>query len=513
MKILGLQCAHDASACIIDNNRITFYQEEAMLSGVKRDHNIKFLWKELSNQYYDIIVFSHAKLNHETAQQYKNFISLNCEKYNITYNSIQYNLHHHLQHAASAYFNSGYKDAYCLVMDGSGTPFYWQGKNIGPEIESIYKIKNNKFSLEWKVCVGQDKSYTENIHSIQSMSPGLLFKYAAKYLDSNEPGSVMGLSSYSNTGLNIPVYYKNNDLYKVNQSLLWQMMIKLNHDKYKITHSIQKESNELVINRIEKILRKNKKANICLSGGYFQNCQSNGHAIRHYKNIFVDPIAHDGGTSMGLALLAAMDNNIKVKPYDNLYLGLETDYPLLDKNTNVDEIVDLLLNNNIVALFQGKQEAGPRALGNRSLLFNPMNPQAKEIVNQLKRREWYRPYAGTVLKEHYKHWFDLPKEETPFMSYTAQVKKPKIIPGITHVDNTCRVQTLTQTQNPMFYRLLKAWYKKTKCPVLLNTSLNIAGKPMINNYNQAIEMLNTTDLKYLYMPEINYLHKNNGTFI
>ena len=111
------------------------------------------------------------------------------------------------------------------------------------------------------------------------------------------------------------------------------------------------------------------------------------------------------------------------------------------------------------------------------------------------------------MKEHFKKYFNLPKKETPYMSYAAWVKRPAALLGITHIDYTCRVQTLTEKQNPNFYKLLKAWYKKTGCPVLLNTSLNIAGKPLVNSYDQVMEMLNTTELNYVYMPEINYLAK------
>jgi|TARA_B100000085_G_scaffold283291_1_gene313638 carbamoyltransferase len=507
MKILGLQFSHDASACIIDNGRITFYQEESMLSGKKKDHNINYLWQELQNQSFDIIIFGHPKLNHELAAYYKTLIEHHCSVYNIKFNTLTYSLDHHLQHAACAVFNSGFKDAYCLIMDGSGTPFYYNKINIGNEIESIFYFNKNNFNLKWKVCNGPEVSYTDSIHAIQSLSPALLFKYAASYLGSKEPGAVMGLSSYSNQGIDMPVYYKSNDLYKVNQNLLWHMMVKTNHDKYKITHSIQKESNQLVLDRVEKILKMNPNANICLSGGYFQNCQTNGYILGNYENVFVDPLAHDGGTSMGLALLAAHEQGIKVKPYENLYLGLKPKYPKLKANTSVDQIVKLLEENNVVAIYQGKQEAGPRALGNRSLLFNPTNPNAKDIVNKLKKREWYRPYAGTIMKEHFKKYFNLPKKETPYMSYAAWVKRPAALLGITHIDYTCRVQTLTEKQNPNFYKLLKAWYKKTGCPVLLNTSLNIAGKPLVNSYDQVMEMLNTTELNYVYMPEINYLAK------
>jgi carbamoyltransferase len=271
-------------------------------------------------------------------------------------------------------------------MDGSGTSFYYKNKNIGYEIESIFEF-NKKIKLKWKVCQGQDKTYSKNIHSIQSISPALLFKFAAKCIGSNEPGAVMGMSSYGTEEgenvLNEPIFYNEKNLFKVNQGFLWDIHQE-QIDKFKFTKSIQKQSKNLVLKRIEKL----KKYNLCLSGGFFQNCQINNDVLNIHKNVFVDPLAHDGGTSLGLALLVAFKKKIKVKPYSNLYLGIKPIYPgNIEKNTSNEEIAKLLKQNNIVGIFQGRQEAGPRALGNRSILFNPMNPHAKEIVNTFKKRE------------------------------------------------------------------------------------------------------------------------------
>jgi len=288
----------------------------------------------------------------------------------------------------------------------------------------------------------------------------------------------MGMSSYAKEKCNLNVFYKQKNLFKVNQGFLWSIN-QNNLDKFKYTKSIQEESRDFVLYRLKKL----KNNNICLSGGFFQNCQINNDVLKIHKNVFVDPLAHDGGTSLGLALLVAFKNNIKVKPYKNLYLGKKPIYPKnIKKNTSVEEIAKLLKENNIVGIFQGKQEAGPRALGNRSILFNPINIHAKEIINTLKNREWYRPFAGTVLHEHADDWFDLNgKEEIPYMSYAVKVKK--YLPGITHVDNTCRIQTLKKEQNKHFYDLIYNFYKLSGVPVLLNTSLNISGKPLIGSFD------------------------------
>jgi carbamoyltransferase len=505
MKVLGINFSHDASFSIIENDEIIFYQEESMLSGIKKDHNINHLWNYIKNNKFNTIIFSQAKLNNTTAIFYKEYIKNKCLEHNISYDEIIYNLDHHLQHAACAYFNSGFDKAYCLVMDGSGTAFYYKNKKIGYEIESIFEF-NKKIKLKWKVCMGEDKTYTKNVHTIQSISPALLFKFAAKCIGSNEPGAVMGMSSYGTkqTGdvLDEPIFYNNNNLYKVNQGFLWD--IHEGHiDKFKFSKSIQEQSKNIVLKRIEKL----KKHNLCLSGGFFQNCQINNDVLSVHKNVFVDPLAHDGGTSLGLALLVAFKNNIKVKPYKNLYLGIKPLYPKnIKKNTSVEEVAKLLKENNIVGIFQGRQEAGPRALGNRSILYNPLNFHAKDIVNTFKKREWYRPFAGTVLHEHANDWFDLNgKEEIPYMSYAVKVKK--FIPGITHVDKSCRVQTLKKEQNKSFYELIQSFYKLSGIPILLNTSLNISGKPLIGTFEQAVDMFKSSSLKYLYFPDIQFLLK------
>ena len=173
--------------------------------------------------------------------------------------------------------------------------------------------------------------------------------------------------------------------------------------------------------------------------------------------------------------------------------------------TNKQEAVDLILQQEIVAIFQGQSEWGPRALGNRSLLFDPRNKDGKDIVNKIKKREWYRPFAGSCLLEHANYWFEMGViKESPYMTFAIPVKEEKksLIPCITHVDGTCRIQTVTKEQNKNFYELIDEFYKITNVPMLFNTSFNLAGEPLVETLDDAHSTIERSDLKYIYLPDL-----------
>jgi carbamoyltransferase len=177
------------------------------------------------------------------------------------------------------------------------------------------------------------------------------------------------------------------------------------------------------------------------------------------------------------------------------------------KNTDLDTIVTLLLKNNIIGFYQGRSEAGPRALGNRSFLMSPMKKENKNIMNKFKGREMFRPLAASVLQQEANKWFDmLGMKESPFMTFSFKcIKNKNKIPSVVHVDGSCRIQTVTKKQNKYFYNLIKIFYEKTKVPMLLNTSFNIAKDPIVESPNDAINTFKKSDLKYLYFPEIKTL--------
>jgi carbamoyltransferase len=177
------------------------------------------------------------------------------------------------------------------------------------------------------------------------------------------------------------------------------------------------------------------------------------------------------------------------------------------------DVAELIANKNIVALFQGRSEAGHRALGNRSILYDPRDINGKDYVNIVKQREWYRPFAASVMLEHAHDWFDMAGlKESPFMMFAVDVikEKQKLIPCVTHVDGTCRIQTVTKEQNINFYNLINAFYKLTGVPMLFNTSFNLAGEVIVETEEEAVDVLQRSQIEYLYLPKKQTLitHKN-----
>ena len=193
----------------------------------------------------------------------------------------------------------------------------------------------------------------------------------------------------------------------------------------------------------------------------------------------------------------------------SLYLGPSYDLSHIEGlDTSYEQVANLISNRNIVAIFQGRSEAGPRALGNRSILYDPRDPDGKDHVNTIKKREAFRPFAGTILKEYVHDWFDMAGlEESSFMMYAVDAH-PNIrerIPAILHVDHTCRIQTLTREQNEHYYNLIDAFYKQTNVPILFNTSFNLAGEPLVETPEDALKTFKDSEIKYLYFPEIQKL--------
>jgi carbamoyltransferase len=169
----------------------------------------------------------------------------------------------------------------------------------------------------------------------------------------------------------------------------------------------------------------------------------------------------------------------------------------------------LIDKQQILAIFQGRSEWGPRALGNRSILFDPRNSHAKQIVNSVKRREDYRPFAGSIMLEHADEYFEmLQLKESPNMSFAIQAKQKASddIPSLVHADGTCRIQTVTEEQNPNYYNLIKGFYEITGVPIIFNTSFNLGGEALVENIYDAIDTCNRSEINHLYIPEDQELH-------
>lgn len=177
-------------------------------------------------------------------------------------------------------------------------------------------------------------------------------------------------------------------------------------------------------------------------------------------------------------------------------------------DVSYEDVVDLLLDKKIGAIYQGRSEIGPRALGNRSIIFDPRVPNGKDIVNNVKKRENFRPFAGSVLEDHAHEWFDMiGLKKSPFMTFNLRVLEDKQIqiPSITHVDGTCRIQTVSKEENYHYYNLIETFYKQTKVPILLNTSFNLSRQAIVESIPHAIKTLSRSEMYYVYFPDVEML--------
>ena len=297
-----------------------------------------------------------------------------------------------------------------------------------------------------------------------------------------------------------------------------------------MAYAIQTESQSMVLTLIRKAVAMSGNKNVVISGGYGLNCVANYWYLEQLKeegiNLYVEPISNDAGTAMGAALLIHYNvtKDKTVRPFgESLFLGPEvksTDDEIVEiakaygatavtNNQTPEDAVKLILQGNIVTLFQSKCENGPRALGNRSILYDPRTPEGKDYVNSVKHREYFRPFAGSILHEHADEWFDMRgMEESPHMMYAmncATEEHAAMIPAIIHIDGTCRIQTVKEHQNPIYYAMIKEFHIQTGVPILFNTSFNLGGEPLVETIDDAIRTLRDSDIEYLYIPDNNLI--------
>lgn len=289
-----------------------------------------------------------------------------------------------------------------------------------------------------------------------------------------------------------------------------------------MAYAVQTQTQEEVLKLIRKAVEKSGKKQVVLSGGYGLNCVANYHYLNALKEdgieFYVEPISNDAGTAMGAALMFwhGMQDDVTIRPGKTLYLGPPLSYTADEINAKVEaagieitdathkDVVKLLREKNIVTIFQGRSENGPRALGNRSVLFDPTFLDGKDYVNEVKHREYFRPFAGSILEDDVHEWFDLRgMTSSPHMMYAVNCQPgvAEKIPSIIHEDGTCRIQTVNPEQNKHYYDLIKTFKEETGVPILFNTSFNLGGEPLVETLDDAIWTLQQSDIEYLYLPE------------
>jgi carbamoyltransferase len=457
---------------------------------------------------------------------------------------------HHLSHAASAFYPSPFEESLILTLDGVGE---WTTTAVsmgnGNKIETLEEIyyphslgllySAFTYYLGFKVNSGEYK--------VMGLAPygkpifkDLIFKHL---IDVKDDGSFRLNQKYFNYSVGLTM--TNDNFSNLFKSEPRTSEGKINQFHMDIASSIQKVIEEIIIKITRNMKKKYNCNNLCLAGGVALNCVANGKIIQDgkFKNVWIQPAAGDAGGALGAALSiwhSHLSNKREVKLNQGLdkmqgsYLGpsynnidiekvllkYEANYELLSTEEMINFTAQILSEKKAVGWFQGRMEFGPRALGARSILADPRDDNMQKNLNlKIKFRESFRPFAPAILDHQAEEWFDI-KSDSPYMLLVAQVKKNKIlnynenykknlsgfdllnlkrsvVPAITHVDYSARVQTVSELTNKKFYDLISKFYKITNCPMLVNTSFNIRGEPIVNTPEDALKCFLGTGLDYL----------------
>jgi carbamoyltransferase len=467
MKILGLnETSHDAAVSLIDGKgNILFAGHAERYSKIKNDWHINdslmrnaYLYGLPDKiAYYEKPYLKKLRLILGGASGWKPSV-----KYNKSFS-------HHYSHAAAGYYTSPFKNAVIVVLDAIGeftTSSVWVGDGD--------KIKLHK---KW--------SYP--------FSFGLFYSAFTKLIGlkpNEEEYIMMGMAAYGDPKLYLdkvseyfPAAYKQK--YNFHKGIHdWGQEI-TESDKFHIAAAVQKVYEDRLWDFMYIARHELKSPNLVFMGGCALNSKANTSLWDIFSDIWIMPNPGDAGSSLGAA--AAMHG--KHLNWQGPYLGYDLggEYP-------VQVIFDEIMANQIAAVATGRAEYGPRALGNRSILADPRDPNIKNKVNKIKKREEFRPFAPVVMEEHAAEWFDM-NYSSPYMQFTPKCLKPELIPSVVHHDGTSRVQTVNAKQHPGLYQLLKKFYEATGVPILLNTSLNIKGQPLLNDESDIINWEKTYGIK------------------
>jgi len=476
MHILGISAGfHDAAVCVLDNNgNIQFAAHSERYSKIKNDHNIDSglidelkvydisqigyyenpLKKQLRQVYAGQTIEWTALTKKQIIKKYFNNAFPRCDI--KTFN-------HHLSHAAAGFQTSNFDRATVVVIDAIGE---W-------ETISIYaaEYRNNRavYKKLWT------KYYP---HSIGLFYSSMTKAVGLKPLD--EEYILMGMSAYGDRDYsNLLKHHFIKDEWNLEFTDNLHLGTDLSHTNYldpmDVAAGAQTLTENLICNVMKRAKSYNWSDNLVYMGGVALNCLANSKLFEYFQNIWIMPNPGDAGSSLGAAALLYG----KRLNWTNCYLGHEIPGPY-----PVNSLLDELLKNKIVGIANGRAEFGPRALGNRSLLADPRGTDIKDKVNEIKQRQKFRPFAPVILEELANDYFEMPTTQSRYMQFIAPCRYPDKFPAIAHYDNTSRVQTVPK-DNSGIRELLEKWFILTGCPMLLNTSLNIRGQPIVNNRKDA----------------------------
>jgi len=552
--IASIARGHNGSTTLMKDGEIIFYLEEERLSKMKYDGSPLLGLAKVFDyvDHIDHLVVCHThrhgpKLDWTGEDLYHGWMrKLAKNKFDFKVHFID--LIHHEMHAACGFYNSGFESAACVIADGAGSFLQYEGvDDVLFEFETIFKASYpRKFEQIYKHIGTKSPIGCNEIQRgvFVTEYPGHTKMYEAvtEYcgFPAIEAGKLMGLAPYGKPNEDLPKFFSNG---WGNRELIiptYPNGAKINVGRYPIligdvenheekqytdiqkdmAYAIQEATEDRMIELIRKAHEDTGEKNIVVCGGYGLNCVANYKYLQAFPdlNIYCEPISHDGGTSIGGANYIWHDISSKkeVKKQASVYYGPQYDPATYENaldglevsDTSYDQIAKLIRDGNIVTIYQGRSEGGPRALGNRSILFDPTIKDGKDIVNAVKHREWFRPFACSIKQDKVHDWFDLAgRDETPHMMYAVKCHEgiAEKIPSVIHVDETCRIQTVTPEQNEHYYNLIDAFEKLSEVPILFNTSFNLGGDPLVETVEDGVNTLKRCDIEYMYLPEIQKL--------
>jgi carbamoyltransferase len=472
---------------------------------------------------------------------------------------------HHLSHSAGAFFCSPFQEAAILTVDGVGewtTTALGRGKadwngsggngiqllkeirfphSLGLLYSAItaflgFEVNEGEYKVMGMSAFGEPK-YKDKIYELIRVSEDGSFRlnmeyfayhYSTKHSFNKRLERLLGKPrNPENRFITSKTSLYDYDIFPAKEE------VEANQYYADIAASVQKVAEEILIKIVNNLYKETGLKKLCLCGGVALNCLANSRILKEapFEEIFIQPAAGDSGAAMGAALYAyhCLLNKPRKFILQHAYWGKE--YPeeqikdflesnnisyqyFNDEDRVIDSAVGALVSGKVIGWFQGRFEWGPRALGNRSILADPRNEKMKDIVNiKIKFREPFRPFAPTVLYDKAEDFFELGrfKEHYPlrFMLYTVPVKRKDLIPAVAHVDGSSRIQIIDERVNPLYHRLIERFYQKTGVPVLLNTSFNLRGEPIVNTPENAFNTFMNSEMDMLIMGKF-IMSKNEG---
>ena len=531
MNILALHLGHDGAATIISDDEVIVHHQLDRFNKYKNEffptYEVLQKIKDLNIKIDKVVTTSMGGINFPTWYFIKKFFDLE-HKDLLDVGQTQ----HHIFHAECVKFFYQQKDNFITyIADGDGAEHFLKHQSeylnnlMVTENETILNSKHENLYKKYNSSKPMNV-FSENlrIHTGVSFGKGYRKLTYELGLEEHEEGKAMALSSYGkykedifkslifNDSWNINLINNIHDSYdsknKYNRFMLNPNINHLSKDSPTLdfVHTFQKAFEALYLNTLNKVDYKGKT--ILLTGGCAQNVLNNTNLKNKLDNkVLADPFNGDFGISLGAALSAT---DKKVKPLKHICCGFEPSKDLVAfsnyqvKNTSAKEVAAILVKEP-VAIVSGKSEQGQRGLGFRSLLGNPFNKDILDKINRIKKREWYRPFACTVLEQDASKYFHIDKNETsPYMMFVYKAKN-NLTKNVCSVDGYSRIQTLNKSFHPKYHELITCFKKQTKHSIVLNTSLNLPGHVLCEEYSDVAFMMNNSDLKYCYLADYNKL--------